>query len=67
MIFNMISIIFNLLSAGGEGATLMNQGRLYIHVLASLGEIIVVFFYLRTVKTLHFAQKGNGNEGIPGE
>ena len=67
LIFNMISIIFNLLSAGGEGATLMNQGRLYIHVLASLSEIIIVFFYLRTVKTLRFAQKGNGNEGIPGE
>ena len=45
----------------------MNQGRLYIHVLASLSEIIIVFFYLRTVKTLRFAQKGNGNEGIPGE
>ena len=33
--------------------------------IASLSEIIIAFFYLRTVKTLRLAQKGNGNEGIP--
>lgn len=67
LMFNTISIIFNLLPAGGEGATLMNQGRVYIHVLASLGEIIVVLFYLRTVKALRLAQKDTDHKDIPGE
>ena len=52
LLFNLGAIIINLLSAGGEGATLINQGRLYLHVLASVAEIIAVFSYLRTVKTL---------------
>jgi hypothetical protein len=35
-----------------EGATLLNQMRLYLQVLASVAEIITVFCYLRTVKKL---------------
>ena len=50
LLFNFGSVIVNLLSAGGEGATPMNQGNLYLQVLASVAEIIAVFLYLRKVK-----------------
>lgn len=50
VLFNVCAVIINLLSAGGEGATLLNQGYLYLKVLASVVEILAVFFYLHTVK-----------------
>ena len=49
-LFNFGALIINLLSAGGAGATPINQGILYLQVLASAAEIIAVFFYLRIVK-----------------
>lgn len=52
ILFNFGAVVINLLAAGGEGATLLNQGNLYLHVLASVAEIITVFFYLRKVKKL---------------
>lgn len=52
LLVNLGAVLFNLLSAGGEGATLLNQMRLYLQVLASVAEIITVFCYLRTVKRI---------------
>ena len=52
LLFNFGALIVNLLATGGEGATLINQGNLYLRVLASAAEIITVFFYLRTVKKI---------------
>lgn len=57
LLFNFGSIIVNLLSAGGEGATLINQLRLYMQILLSSAEIIVVFCYLRTVKKFFMSIK----------
>ena len=52
LLFNFGAVIINLLSSGGEGATIINQANLYLRVLASVAEIIAVFFYLRKVKKL---------------
>ena len=52
LLFNLGAVLFNLLSAGGEGATLINQLRLYLQILASTAEMIAAFCYLRTVKKL---------------
>ena len=52
LLFNFGAVIVNLLATGGVGATRINQGNLYLRVLASVAEIIVVFFYLRKVKKL---------------
>ena len=52
VLINFGGIIISLLAAGGEGATLLNQSRLYIAVLASAAEIVAVVLYLRTVKKL---------------
>ena len=52
LLFNAGAVIINLLSSGGEGATIINQVNLYLRVLASVAEIIAVFFYLRKVKKL---------------
>ena len=52
LLFNLGAVIVNLLSAGGEGATTINQANLYLRVLASVAEIITVFLYLRKVKEL---------------
>ena len=57
LLFNLGAVLFNLLSAGGEGATLINQGRLYLQILASVAEIIAAFCYLRTVKRLFMSIK----------
>ena len=57
MLFNLGTAIFNLLAVGGEGATLINQLRLYLQILASAAEAIVVFCYLRTVKRLSAGAK----------
>lgn len=56
-LFNLGAAIVGVLSAGGEGATLINQGRLYVQVLASVAEMIVVFFYLRTTKRMFMDTK----------
>ena len=50
LVFNLIAVIVGLLSAGGEGATLLNQANLYLTVLAAVAEVIAVCAYLRTVK-----------------
>ena len=52
LLFSFGAVLVNLLSAGGEGATLMNQVNLYLRVLASAAEMIAAFFYLRKVKKL---------------
>lgn len=52
LLFNLFAVLFNLLSAGGEGATPFNQARLYLQILASAAEMIAAFCYLRTVKKL---------------
>ena len=52
VLFNVGALIINLLAAGGEGATLLNQANLYLSVLASVAEVIAVSTYLRTVKKL---------------
>ena len=57
LLFNLGAVLFNLLSAGGEGATLINQLRLYLQILASAAEIIAAFCYLRTVKKLFMSIK----------
>ena len=51
-LFNLLTIIVNILSIGGEGATLLNQGRLYLEILLSIIEVIAAFLYLRTIKKL---------------
>ena len=50
VLFNVGAVIINLLAAGGEGATLLNQANLYLTVLASAAEVVAVSAYLRTVK-----------------
>ena len=50
VLFNVGAVIINLLAAGGEGATVLNQANLYLTVLASAAEVIAVSAYLRTVK-----------------
>ena len=57
LLFNLGAVLFNLLSAGGEGATLISQLRLYLQILASIAEIIAVFCYLRTVKKFFMSIK----------
>lgn len=52
LLFNFTAVILNVLSLGGEGATLMNQLNLYLSIIASFVEMIVVFFYLCTVKRI---------------
>lgn len=52
LLVNSCAVIINLLSSGGEGATIINQGNLYLRVLAAVAEITTVFFYLRRVKKL---------------
>ena len=51
LLFNFGAVIVNLLSAGGEGATPLNQGYLFLQVLASVAEILVVIIYLRSIKS----------------
>lgn len=49
VISNLCAVLLNLLSAGGESATLLNQGYLYLQILLSVVEVAVVCSYLRTV------------------
>ena len=57
LLVNLGSAFVNLLSAGGEGAALINQMYLYLQILASVVEAIAAFFYLRTIKKLFAAIK----------
>jgi hypothetical protein len=51
-LFNLGAAIIGVLSMGGEGATLINQGNLCASVMSSVVEMIVVLFYLRMTKRL---------------
>ena len=52
ILFNLAAVLINLLSAGGEVATLLSQGRLYLQVVASIAEIIAAFCYLGVMKRI---------------
>ena len=52
LLFSILSIIVARLSLGGEGATLFNQGRMYLDILLSIVEACAVLLYLRTAKML---------------
>lgn len=52
LVFNLGAVLINVLSMGGEGATLLNQLRVYLSILVSAVEVIVVFFYLGAVKKI---------------
>lgn len=50
LLFNIGAVLLNVLSLGGEGATLLNQGRMYLRILVSGAEMILAFVYLRRIK-----------------
>ena len=52
---NLITAIISVLSLGGEGATLVNQARMYLQILVAVAEMITVIFYLRAVKNIRDA------------
>lgn len=52
LVFNIGAVLVNVLSMGGEGATLLNQMNLYLHVIADIVETIAIILYLRKVKRL---------------
>ena len=52
LVFNLGAVLINVLSMGGEGATLLNQMNLYLHVIADIVETIAIILYLRKVKRL---------------
>ena len=52
LVFNLGAVLVNVLSMGGEGATLLNQLRVYLSILVSAVEVIVVLFYLGAVKKI---------------
>ena len=52
LVFNLGAVLVNVLSMGGEGATLLNQMNLYLHVIADIVETIAIILYLRKVKRL---------------
>ena len=52
LVFNLGAVLVNVLSMGGEGATLLNQLRVYLSILVSAVEVIVVLFYLGVVKKI---------------
>ena len=53
LVLNLGAAILGLLSAGGEGATLLNQANLYLRLVANVVEMIAAFFYLRAVKRVY--------------
>ena len=61
MVINVVAALINWLSTGGEGANLINQGRMYLQILASVAEVITVGCYLHVRKKL--AKSGKENEG----
>lgn len=52
LVFNLGAVLINVLSMGGEGATLLNQLRVYLSILVSAVEVIAVLFYLGAVKKI---------------
>lgn len=52
LLFNLGAVVFGLLSAGGEGANLVNQIRTYLGVLFSVAEVIAAYLYLRMNKKM---------------
>ena len=52
LVFNLGAVLINVLSMGGEGATLLNQLRVYLSILVSAVEVIAVVFYLGAVKKI---------------
>lgn len=52
MVINVVAALINWLSTGGEGANLINQGRMYLQILASVAEVITVGCYLHMRKKL---------------
>ena len=52
LVFNLGAVLVNVLSMGGEGATLLNQLRVYLSILVSAVEVIAVLFYLGAVKKI---------------
>ena len=57
--FSLCAVVINVLAVGGEGATLINQARIYLQILASAVEMIAAFSYLRIVKRLVLEIKEN--------
>ena len=55
LVVNILTAIVNVLSLGGEGATLVSQARTYLQILTAVVEVITVIFYLRAVKNIHKA------------
>ena len=55
LVVNILTAIVNVLSLGGEGATLLSQARTYLQILTAVVEVITVIFYLRAVKNIHKA------------
>ena len=55
LVVNILTAIVNVLSLGGEGATLLSQARTYLQILVAVVEMITVIFYLRVVKNIHKA------------
>ena len=55
LLFNIFTVLFTLLAVGGEGATLINQGRMYLQILDSAAEIIAIFFYLHAAKSMRIS------------
>lgn len=55
LVVNLLTAIVNVLSLGGEGATLVNQARMYLQILVAVAEMITVIFYLRAVKNIRDA------------
>ena len=52
LVFNLGAVLINVLSMGGEGATLLNQLRVFLSILVSAVEVIAVVFYLGAVKKI---------------
>ena len=52
LVFNLGAVLVNVLSMGGEGATLLNQMNLYLHVIADIVETIAIILYLLKLKRL---------------
>ena len=55
LVVSILTAIVNVLSLGGEGATLVSQARTYLLILTAVVEVITVIFYLRAVKNIHKA------------
>ena len=55
--FNLCAVISGILSAGGEGATLLNQSNIYLRILLSVAEMVAAISYMRTIKKLSIIAK----------